>query len=94
VVPLICPDGGVNVLAWQHYEKGAVGNGQIDWSQTMSLGPAATESQVVQAMCTDYARIWGTAPLTESSEELAAAYNGWPFSNAATATFMRSSCHP
>ena len=79
VSPLLCPGGGVNVLAWQHYAEGAVGNGPERPSMVMELGPYASPPQVYQAMCSDYADIYGTNPLTISAEELAAAYYGWTF---------------
>jgi hypothetical protein len=49
------------------------------WSQTMSLGEGPTSIQVGQAMCWDWAHVYGTNPLTESAEHLAAAYYGWTF---------------
>ena len=77
VKPLLCPNGGVNVSAWQWYEKGHVNGGPVTWSKTLSLGPEATASEVQQAMCADFVNVYGTNPLTISGGELAAAYYGW-----------------
>ena len=48
-------------------------------SETMTLGPKASASQVLQAMCADYTNKYGTDPITISAEQLAAAYYGWHF---------------
>ena len=79
VSPLLCPGGGVNVLAWQHYAEGSIGNGPPRPSMVMELGPYASPPQVYEAMCSDYANLFGTNPLTISAEELAVAYYGWTF---------------
>lgn len=79
VAPLLCPDGGVNALAWQHYAQGSVNGQPSTWSKVLQLGPYASPSQVYQAMCTDYQDVYGTKPLTVSAEQLAAAYYGWQF---------------
>lgn len=68
--PLFCPDGGINVLAWNFY----VGEG---FSPLLGLGPSASEATVIQTMCTDYQGI----PRGESAASLAAAYYGWSFTS-------------
>ena len=79
VAPLLCANGDVNILAWRWYAKGWVFHGPFVWSTTMGLGRYATYRQVVAAMCVDMANIYGTIPMTLSSETLAAAYYGWHF---------------
>jgi hypothetical protein len=50
-------------------------------------------SQVLQAMCSDYSNIYGTKPMTVSSEHLAAAYYGWNFGGSDPAfTFQQCGC--
>jgi hypothetical protein len=84
VTPLLCSGGGVNTLAWEHYDKGYVCTSsttctQKTWSKLMQLGADASAAQVYQAMCSDYKDIFDTKPLTISAEELASAYYGWHF---------------
>lgn len=80
VQPLLCPNGGVNVNAWKQYARGWVGHPPLIWSKTMRLGRHPSAKDVFDAMCVDLARVYGTMPLTESAETLAAAYYGWHFS--------------
>jgi hypothetical protein len=77
--PLLCSDGGVNTIAWLHYDKGAVGGQPVTFSKVLGLGPFASPAQVYQAMCSDYQNVYGTRPITESAEQLAQAYYGWKF---------------
>jgi hypothetical protein len=93
VVPLLCPGGGVNTLAWKHYSKGYVNTGPLTWSKTMALGRDVTATQVWEAMCSDYAAVYGTGSLTISAEHLAEAYHGWAFpSNDPVRSFELSGC--
>ena len=69
VSPITCPNGGVNVPAWNYYETNRMA--------VMSLGPSATASQVLTAMCSQPS----TNPTEENAEQLVAAYNGWAFGN-------------
>jgi hypothetical protein len=97
VSPLLCPGGGVNTLAWQHYAKGYVCTpascGPTTWSKVMQLGHGASATEVLQAMCSDYRDVFGTNPLTMSAEELASAYNGWHFvANNPVTTFEQKGC--
>jgi hypothetical protein len=87
VIPLLCPSGGVNVLAWQHYARGWVLAPPPIWSRTMQLGPNASPTSVFLAMCFDQARVNGTNPLTISDERLAAAYYGWTFADTRISNF-------
>jgi hypothetical protein len=84
VTPRLCPNGGVNVLAWKYYANGD--------SQTLALGREATTNQVVQAMCHDYVWHYGTNPLTISLQQLAAAYYGWAFPTDPATVFQRQGC--
>jgi hypothetical protein len=59
----------------------------------MALGPHPSVSQVWQAMCADYANMFGTNPLTTSAERLAASYYGWSFSGSGPASdFEKKGC--
>jgi hypothetical protein len=59
----------------------------------MALGPHPSVSQVWQAMCADYANMFGTNPLTISAERLAASYYGWSFSGSGPASdFEKKGC--
>jgi hypothetical protein len=69
--PLLCPGGGVNVLAWNDYASNHL--------LVMGLGPSATASEVYGAMCSDTAAGHTTNPIESNAEELAASYNGWSF---------------
>jgi hypothetical protein len=93
VTPLPCPGGGVNALAWQHYESGYLGGKPVSTSRTLALGPSASSGRVLGAMCSDYSNIYSTDPLTLSAEHLAAAYYGWDFRGRdPTVTFRGSGC--
>lgn len=93
MTPLLCPDGGVNVTAWQDYAKGSLDGKPLSWSKTMSLGRSATAAEIETAMCTDYVDLYGTNPLTISSGRLAAAYFGWSGSAKATVeAFLGQNC--
>lgn len=81
--PLYCPNGGINVLAWQAYAK-------LNPS-VMALGPSTTALQVTQAMCADLASsVHATVAEEVAMEQLAARYYGWhltlaPFTSATCA---------
>ena len=92
VSPLLCTGGGVNQLAWAHYAQGKVRNLPITASRTMGLGKGATAASVYAAMCSDYAKVYGTNPLTMSAEKLAAAYYGWTFTDSRISQFLHQSC--
>ena len=92
VLPLLCPGGGVNRVAWARYARGKVGDGQETASKTMQLGTSATATAVVSAMCADYMNLYGTNPLTISGEKLAAAYYGWTFDDAKISHFDHATC--
>jgi hypothetical protein len=88
VIPLLCPDGGVNVLAWRQFARGWVLRPPLIWSRTMQLGANATATSVFRAMCFDRDRVQGTNPLTMSAEMLAAAYYGWTFTDSRISNFF------
>jgi hypothetical protein len=67
--PTLCLRGSVNVLAWRRFADPR--------SRLMRLGSTVSIDLVVQAMCFDWKRVYGAIPITESVEELSAAYYGW-----------------
>jgi hypothetical protein len=71
VSPLTCANGGVNSVAWTHYDNSG--------TELLRLGPYAGPEQVYQAMCHDYADVYRTKQLAEDTEVLAQAYYGWKF---------------
>jgi hypothetical protein len=72
VTPVLCVHGGVNTVAWRHYDTGN--------TRLLRLGRRASSARVYAAMCHDYDYVYKTKPITESAEELAQAYYGWHFS--------------
>jgi hypothetical protein len=92
VGPLLCTGGGVNIVAWARYAHSHVGSLPTTASKTMALGRDTNATSVVAAMCSDYAALYGTNPLTISSEKLAAAYYGWTFTDTKIAHFDHASC--
>jgi hypothetical protein len=71
VSPLTCPDGSLNVRAWQHHAR-------TD-RFVMRLGPDATPEDVGRAMCSDLDRAATTIPQEEEAYRLAAIYYGWDY---------------
>ena len=69
VGPLVCSGDSVNVLAWNYYTQ--------FHSPVMTLGPYATPTQVLQAMCSNME----SYPIADDIESLSAAYYGWNFTN-------------
>ncbi len=67
--PVFCPDGGINVLAWNYFAKGN--------NLVMALTPNADVQQVESAMCKDLQT--STIPIETSAGELAFRYYGWQF---------------
>jgi hypothetical protein len=92
VAPLLCPNGGVNRIAWAHYSRGKVRDLPATSSKTMQLGRDASATSAFGAMCSDYSNVYGTNPLTRSSEKLAAAYYGWTFTDSRVSQFDHQSC--
>jgi hypothetical protein len=81
VSPILCANGGINVPAWNYYAANHLA--------VMSLGPSATSSQVLNAMCSDTS----TNPIEENAEQLVSHYNGWPFGNDTEFTeFLAQNC--
>lgn len=81
-MPFLCPNGGVNVFAWNDYASNHL--------LVMGLGTGATPSEVLNAMCSQTNT---TNPIESSAEELAAAYNGWTFGNDSEFTeFLAQNC--
>ncbi len=72
--PLLCPNGGVNIRAWDGYTR------YID-GPLFELGRNADAAVVLAAMCQAYYHKPADATSVEvqSAEELAAAYYGWNF---------------
>jgi RNA polymerase sigma-70 factor, ECF subfamily len=80
--PLFCTNNGVNVLAWQAYEK---------WQPlVMTLGPGPSPGQLELAMCSDVASRGLSANQEVNVEQLASRYYGW----SSPPTFREESCHP
>jgi hypothetical protein len=69
VGPISCPNGDINVLAWQGMAK--------DNPLIMTLGPYATPGQVEEAMCADLPN--STNPIEEDAYNISALYYGWSF---------------
>jgi hypothetical protein len=72
-VPLLCTDGGLNVVAWTFY---APMSGRV-----LSAGPAASLLSVQTALCRDVNIGHATVLGELSAYDLAAAYYGWNFSS-------------
>lgn len=70
--PLACPDGRLNVRAWEHYATTE--------PFVMTLGPDATPVDAGRAMCADIDRIETTISIEEDAYRAAALYYGWDFS--------------
>jgi hypothetical protein len=71
-VPLLCTNGGLNVLAWEFFVPLT--------PRVLSTGPTASVKSVQTALCSD-AKISHATVLQElSAYDLAAAYYGWNFS--------------
>jgi hypothetical protein len=92
VSPLLCAGGGVNTNAWAHYASGHVGDFAPSASAVMQLAAPANATEVFDAMCSDYTRLYGTGPLTTSAEKLASAYYGWTFDDSRITTFDHQNC--
>jgi hypothetical protein len=73
VSPLLCPDGGVNVIAWAYYAKSA--------DPILNLGSNSSATSVERALC----EVQGATLQTRLDEyRLASAYYGWRFSTSPT----------
>jgi hypothetical protein len=68
--PLLCSNGGLNILAWHFFAPLT--------PRTLAAGAAATLRAVQSAVCGDWMKK-ATAPQARSAYELAAAYYGWSF---------------
>ncbi len=69
--PLTCPNGGINVNAWNDISGGP-------YMSVLALGPRVTSPTVGAAMCSDVHRFkYETAPMEIEAERLAAIYYGW-----------------
>lgn len=67
--PLLCPNGGPNVAAWNWYAR--------SYGAILGLGPSSPEATTIATMCR------ASVPYSEVQEasRLAAAYYGWPYAN-------------
>jgi Protein kinase domain len=70
-VPLFCSDGRPNPLVLAYYKKQHLG--------VLKLGPDATPTQVVHAMCSDLNRHSSSYPVETAAYELAQKIEGWSF---------------
>jgi hypothetical protein len=84
VRPLTCPDGGVNTAAWKQLA--------VPGSELLALGLYATPSQVYEATCHDFEKVYKTKPITESAEEIAQAYYQWQFGVNPLSEFEQLGC--
>jgi hypothetical protein len=66
--PLTCPDGGVNVGAWDYFARSK--------PLLMELSRHATSQQVASAICSPESL---TGPMKDSTFQLAETYYGWTF---------------
>jgi hypothetical protein len=82
VGPITCPDGDLNVLAWQQM---AASNPLV-----MSLGPYATPSQVEEALCADLRT--STIPIETSAYKISALYYSWSFGIDPSAVLLNGGC--
>ncbi len=83
--PLLCSDGGLNVLAWRFYAPLA--------PKVLSAGPAASLKAAEAAVCGDVITKHATVLEELSAYDLAAAYYGWSFSTDPTdVLYSMSTC--
>jgi hypothetical protein len=82
VGPISCPNGDLNVLAWQQI---AAGNPLV-----MTLGPYATPSQVQEALCADMHN--STGPIATSAYQISALYYGWKFGVDPSSVLLSGGC--
>jgi hypothetical protein len=71
--PVLCPDGHPNAAADTYFRD------QSPALTVLELGPTATASQVLAAMCVDVNQAHMTYPIETTVEELAQVENGWYF---------------
>lgn len=69
--PTTCANGDLNAVAWRYYAQSG------DHNQVLSLGPFATPTQVIDAMCAEVSK--STIPMEQNAYQLARAYYGWNF---------------
>jgi len=65
--PQLCPNGGVNVAAWNWYRN--------SYPSILALGPSASQTTVIATMCSASPPY----PEIENAAKLAGAYCGWSF---------------
>lgn len=71
--PALCPDGHPNAAADTYFR------GQSPALTVLELGPTASASQVLAAMCVDVTQAHMTYPIETTVEEIAQVENGWSF---------------
>jgi hypothetical protein len=82
--PLICPDGGLNALAWVLLVPVS--------PRVLSAGPAVTLKNLQIALCADVNLSHAKVPQEISAYELAAAYYGWNFAADPTVNLATAGC--
>jgi hypothetical protein len=85
VEPLLCSDGGLNVLAWKFYAPLA--------PKVLAAGTAASFKVVQAAICGDVITKHATVLAELNAYNLAAAYYGWSFTTDPTdVLYSMSTC--
>jgi hypothetical protein len=82
--PLICPDGGLNALAWLLVQSGS--------PRVLSAGPGVSFKNLQTALCMDLNLSHAKVPQEISAYELAAAYYGWNFATDPTGILATPGC--
>lgn len=82
--PLICSNGGLNVLAWKFFVPLT--------PRVLSAGPIVSLTNLQAAMCRDVNASHASSAQETSAYELAAAYYGWNFATDPTEILATSGC--
>lgn len=82
--PLICPDGGLNALAWVLLAP--------ESPRVLSAGPAVSFKNLQIALCQDVNVSHAKVPQEISAYELASAYYGWNFASDPSESLATSGC--
>jgi hypothetical protein len=80
--PITCPNGDLNALGWDYFEKST--------PLIMSLGPDVTLAEVQEALCADLHN--STIPIETSAYNMAALYYGWRFGIDPAGTLVSGGC--
>ncbi|MGA9775452.1 MAG: hypothetical protein WBU92_05975 [Candidatus Dormiibacterota bacterium] len=84
VTPITCPDGSVNVLAWDYL---------IQYNyEVQALGPTPSLGELEGAFCSKYQVQATPEPVALDLYQIAAAYYGWHFSSNPSTIVSGASC--